>query len=84
MLEALSCGSNCIGTNVPGIKELYSDNNFFLVESNINDLSTMIKTLMNKKKLNKNINAVKYIYKNYSLEIIASKLMSIYLKLNSQ
>ena len=84
LLEALSCGCNCIGTNVPGIKELYSENNFYLVESNINDLSTTIKALMNKKKLGKNMNAVKYILKNYSIEIIASKFMNLYLKLNSQ
>ena len=77
LLEALACGCNCIGTNVSGIKELHSNGNFDLVNLNTLELKNKILSIINNSN-NKNFNAVNFINKNFTMEVISKKYLEIY------
>lgn len=70
LLEAMSMGRVCIGSNVPGIKDLISNNfNGFLSKSTRkSDISYAIKAALNHKDTNQiKLNARNFIISNFSL-----------------
>lgn len=81
LLEAMSCGVNCIGTNVEGIADLYENNNFHLVELNPKSLREKINFLMQKDS-SINLEASKYIKNNFSIQVIKKKYIRLYNQFN--
>ena len=85
LLEAMACGLCVIGTNVEGIKEVIQNNKTGLlcgVDSN-NLRSTILSTL-NNELLMKSVgkNAVKFIVKHHSLEVISRTELALYCQLS--
>lgn len=81
LLEAMSCGIACIGTNVKGIKEIIiHKNNGYLCKPNSNAIKNAIKALYNDKILREEIskNARDFIVGNFSLDLIAEKEYLLY------
>jgi len=81
LLEAMSCGLACIGTNVRGIKDIIEHNkNGYLCEIYPNSIRNAILTLENneiiREKLGKN--ARTFIINNYSLELVVNKEYRVY------
>ncbi len=77
LLEAMSCGVNCIGTNVEGIADLYENKNFNLVDLNSKSLRSKIDYIMQKES-SIDLDASKYIEKNFSINEIKKKYLSFY------
>ena len=80
LLEAMSCGINCIGTNVQGISELYDNNNFELVDLNSKSLRSKIDYPMLRDS-NINFYAAEYINNNFSIPHIKKKYLNLYKKI---
>lgn len=81
LLEAMSCGLPCIGTNVKGIKEVIDDGETgLLAELNPEDLRQKIITLLENKELRDRLgrNAREKIIANQSLDIIVEKELKLY------
>ena len=81
LLEAMSCGLACIGTNVEGIRNVIKNmDNGLLSKSNIKDLSHNIKLLISNKKLRKTIGkkAREYVKINFSFKDLTKKEMGLY------
>jgi len=81
LLEAMSCGLPCLGTNVRGIKEIIKhQENGYLCETDANSIRMAILELTENKKLQQKIgqNARKTILENFSLEKILEKERNIY------
>jgi glycosyltransferase involved in cell wall biosynthesis len=81
LLEAMSCGIPCIGTNVRGINEIISHKeNGFLCKTSSNSIKKAIKYLYNNKSLRMEIgkNARSFIEENCSLDYIVDKEYNIY------
>lgn len=81
LLEAMSCGLPCIGTNVEGINEIIKHKeNGYLCEINSDSIRNAILEVLNNKDLKVKIsqNARKTILENFSLEIILKKEIEIY------
>ena len=81
LLEAMSCGIACIGTNVRGINNIIKHNeNGYLSEIYPSSIRNAILTLENdaviREKLGKN--ARKFIINNYSLELVVNKEYLLY------
>lgn len=80
LLEAMSCGLPCIGTDVPGIKEDIShEETGYLCGTSPEDLATAIQIVMTDELLQKKMgdNARKYILNRYSLDTVIQKEMSV-------
>ncbi len=76
LLEAMSCGLACLGTNVQGISEVIENKqNGILCEPDANSLKQGIEVLMQNEEFRKKLgeNARKNIIKEYSLEQIFIK-----------
>ncbi len=81
LLEAMSCGIACIGTNVRGIREIIIHNeNGYLCEINPNSIKNAILKLENDRILRERLgrNARVFINNNYSLESIVNREYQIY------
>ncbi|MFX1384033.1 MAG: glycosyltransferase family 4 protein [Promethearchaeota archaeon] len=81
LLEAMSCGMPCIGTNVRGIKEIIKHKeNGYLCELSSKSIQDAIITVYNNKELREIIsnNARQFIMKNCSLDSIVEKELNIY------
>lgn len=81
LLEAMSCGLPCVGTNVKGIKEVIDDGETgLLAELNPEDLRQKIITLLENKELRDRLgrNAREKIIANQSLDIIVEKELKLY------
>jgi len=81
LLEAMSCGLPCIGTNVEGIKEIVKHKeNGYICETDATSIKNAILDVLNNKefriKLSKN--ARKTIVEHFSLESILKKEREIY------
>jgi glycosyltransferase involved in cell wall biosynthesis len=84
LLEAMSCGLPCIGTNVRGINEVINHGeNGWLVKTDSKSVGAGIKRLMNDKKLREKLgkSARKTIEEKYSLEKVLKKEIEIYSRL---
>ena len=84
ILEAMSCGLACLGTDVRGINEVIKHNyNGWLVKTNHKSIKQGIIKLMNDEKLRKRLgkNARQTIEEKYSLEKILGQEIKIYDKL---
>lgn len=81
LLEAMSCGLACVGTNVKGIREVIEDNETgLLAELSAESLHVKIRTLLENKALRDRLgaNARGVIVRNYSLEKIIGDELDIY------
>ena len=81
LLEAMSCGAACIGTNVGGIKNIIKHKeNGYLCKTDSISIRNAIIALYNDKKLRKKIGqeAREFIVNNCSLESIANKEFLLY------
>ena len=81
LLEAMSCGIACIGTNVWGIKNIIDHNKTgILCETDSKSIKNAILTLNNDEPLMKELgcNAREFIFKNVSLNSIIRKELSLY------
>jgi glycosyltransferase involved in cell wall biosynthesis len=81
LLEAMSCGLPCIGTNVKGIREIIKHKeNGYLCETDANSIRKAILEVLNNINLQKKIgqNARKTILENFNLEKILDKEIKIY------
>jgi len=81
LLEAMSCGIACIGSNIRGIKNIIKHKeNGFLCETDSNSIKDAIVELYNDENLRNKIgkNARKFILDNCSLELITEKEYSFY------
>jgi len=81
LLEAMSCGLVCIGTNVSGIKEVIKHNsNGYLCKTDSDSIKNAILEVAKSKKLQKKYssNARQTILKHFSLEIILKKEIDLY------
>lgn len=84
LLEAMSCGCACIGTDVNGINNILSNKfNGLLCETNADDIFKAVDELINNNKLRKYLgfNAREYILDNCSMENLLSIEVEIYRKL---
>jgi glycosyltransferase involved in cell wall biosynthesis len=76
LLEAMSCGLPCVGTNVPGIREMIRDGeNGLLCDLSTSDLASKIRRLITDRELAVRIgsNARRFIEENYDLEVLLEK-----------
>ena len=81
LLEAMSCGIACIGTNVKGINNIINHKqNGYLCEKSSNSIKEAILTLYKDINLRKKIaeNARKFILDNCSLNSIVQKEFLLY------
>jgi glycosyltransferase involved in cell wall biosynthesis len=81
LLEAMACGCSVIGTSVPGISGIISNNQTgILVEENAESLKSAIGLLLEDKNLQQKLgtNAASYIRKNNSLEIALKSEIDAY------
>ncbi|MFX1256859.1 MAG: glycosyltransferase family 4 protein [Promethearchaeota archaeon] len=81
LLESMSCGVACIGTNVRGISNLIKHKeNGYLCEIDSKSIREAILTLYRDKKLREKIgqNAREFILNNCSLDLILKKEFSLY------
>lgn len=81
LLEAMACECACIGTDVNGINNVIEHNKTgLLCETNIDSISKIINKLLNDENLRDRLgsNARKFIKKNYSLNRIIKKEISLY------
>jgi glycosyltransferase involved in cell wall biosynthesis len=81
ILEAMSCGVTCIGTNIPGIKEIITHKkNGFLCKKDSKSIAYAIKYIFDNPKLRESLgkNAREYIIKNNSLEKIYKNEIKIF------
>jgi glycosyltransferase involved in cell wall biosynthesis len=84
LLEAMSCGLACVGTDVPGINEVIRhEENGLLALSDAKDLQKQILRLANDQDLRNRLgqNARQFILNNYSLDTQIEKEIQIYEKL---
>ncbi len=84
LLEAMSCGTVVIGTNVEGINNIINDRvNGFLINQNSHELHEKIKELMSNNEIRSkiSINAEDMIMKNYSLNVASTKEFNVYKKI---
>ncbi|MFA5173420.1 MAG: glycosyltransferase [Candidatus Paceibacterota bacterium] len=84
LLEAMSCGLACVATDVPGSREVISDNfNGLLSEISPESLREKIKELAVNAELQKKLgkNARRFVLENFSLSTQIDKEISIYKKL---
>jgi len=84
LLEAMSCWSACLWTNVMGINEVIKDmKNGILVDKDVESIQDGIEKIMNNHILRNELgnNARTTIESSFSLEIISDKEMEIYKKL---
>lgn len=85
LLEAMSCGAACIGTNVPGIKNLLVHNKSGLIcEPEQESLNQCIKELISSEDLRKRLGkeARKYIEEHCSIDAILEKELALYKELS--
>jgi len=76
LLEAMSCGIACIGTNIPGINNIIQHKeNGFLCGTNPESIRKAISTVYENKELREKIakNARKFVLENCSLKTITEK-----------
>jgi len=76
LLEAMSCGCVCIGTNTNGIREIINDrDNGLLCSSDPNVINEAIKTVLSNECLRKRIgeNARSYVVDHFSSSIVFEK-----------
>ena len=76
LLEAMSCGLPCIGSNVEGIKEEIKHlNNGYLCQTNPDSIANAINALLKNKTLRNSLgkNARKYCVKKYNLKKVVAK-----------
>ncbi len=81
LLEAMSCGLACVGTNVKGIREVIAEGETgLLADLSAESLHEKIKTLLENKELRDRLgaNAREMIVRDYSLETIINKEKLIY------
>jgi len=81
LLEAMSCGIACIGSNIPGINNIIEhENNGFICEISAESIQNSILTLYKDKNLREQIgkNARDFVVNNCSLDSIVKKEYSIY------
>ncbi|MCK4239812.1 MAG: glycosyltransferase, partial [Candidatus Lokiarchaeota archaeon] len=81
LLEAMSCGIPCIGTDVHGINNIIiHKKNGYLCKTNAKSIRNAILSLYNQRDLRENIgkNARNFILENCSLETIANKEYKFY------
>lgn len=81
LLEAMSCGLPCIGTNVEGIKEIVKHKeNGYLCKTNAESIREAILEVLGDKSLKEKIgaNARKTILEKFSLEEILEKEIRVY------
>ncbi|MFX0186838.1 MAG: glycosyltransferase [Candidatus Hodarchaeota archaeon] len=81
LLEAMSCGLACIGTNVRGINNIIKhEKNGYLCETNSTSISNAISKVYNNRELREKIGkaARSYIVNNCSLNSIIDKEYSLY------
>ncbi len=81
LLEAMSMGLGCIGTNVEGTKEIIKDGmSGLLAEINHEDLRKKILQLINANNLTKELgkNARQFVVENFSLKTQINKEIAIY------
>jgi len=81
LLEAMSCGLSCVGTNVEGIREIIKHKeNGYLCETDINSIRKAILKVLDDKKLRIKMgqNARETILSGFSLNKILEKELGIY------
>ena len=81
LLEAMSCGISCIGTDVYGINNIIiHKKNGYLCKTNAKSIRNAILSLYNQRDLRENIgkNARNFILENCTLETIANKEYKFY------
>jgi len=81
LLEAMSCGLPCIGTDVAGIKEIIKHKeNGYLCDTDAASIKKAILDVLNNKRLKEKLseNARKTIVEHFSLESILKKEREIY------
>ena len=81
LLEAMSCGLPCIGTNVPGIREIIKHKeNGYLCGTDDKSIRKAIKEVLENKQLREKIskNARKTILENFSLERILENEIKVF------
>ena len=81
LLEAMSCGLACVGSNIAGIRDIIDDGeNGILCDTSIKGIRKAILLLINNNKLSKKIGikARESIASAYSLEFCADKELGLY------
>lgn len=82
LLEAMACGIPVVGSNVGGIPDIISDGETGLLanQKDPDDLAQKIIRLLADEDLRKRIidNGLKFVKKNFSLEVIADRFIRIY------
>lgn len=81
LLEAMSCGLAVVGTNVKGIREIIEDGvDGLLAQTDVESLRTAIKSILENPELRDKLGARarEKILREYSLDIILAKELSIY------
>lgn len=81
LLEAMSCGLPCIGTDVEGIREIIKhEENGYLCGTDAISIRKAILDILNNKELSRKLsrNAVKTIIEHFSLESILKEEVKIY------
>ena len=84
LLEAMSCGMACVGTDVKGTREVITDQeNGLLCRTNAESIAKNIQKILNNKDLREKLrnNARSFIIKNYSIEKILKDEENVYLNL---
>lgn len=84
LLESMSCGLACIGTNVRGINNIINHKeNGYLCNTDSQSIKKAILTIVNDKELRKHIGkgARDYIISNHSLKYIIEKEYTVYEKI---
>jgi glycosyltransferase involved in cell wall biosynthesis len=83
-MEAMACGTPCVGFNVGGIPEMidHKQNGYVAEYKNAEDLATGIEwVLENTEKLGLPDACVKKVKENYSESVVAQKYISLYTEL---
>ena len=85
LLEAMACGTHCIGVDVDGVREFIADGESgFIAESpSANSISNAIKRALNQRTQKISKQAVRYIEKNFSIQVISELEKDICRKLIS-
>ncbi len=81
IMEALSCGTPCVGFNIGGIKEMIQTNvNGYLAEArNAKDLALGIKDVLeNGEQKNLSVQAREWMMTHYSNKVIADKYLKVF------
>ncbi len=77
LLEAMACGCECLGSDIPAIKNVIKSYGYTFRKSDVEDLKNKLEEILASDKTDKS-EQLKYISENYSWDEIASKTLELY------